>query len=182
MEKNRLHPIELLLGYIFKDESKSEEVSQIDFLSKTPFFKDLNQRQLKKVLQILHVRNFRENEFLFEYGNPGAALFFIQSGEVSIEIPNGDSYDVVTSLKENTFLGEIALLNSDERTASARALRKTECLALYRNDLVKLQEQEPEITSEIYKQLALLVGKRLVTTTRQLRDRKREESKDSEAA
>lgn len=168
MEKKAINPVELLIGYIFKDEGKSEELTQMEFLKKTPFFSGMSKRQLKKVIQVLHIRTFREDEYLFEYGNPGAALFFIQSGQVSIEIPSKENLTQVASLGENTFLGEIALLSSEERTASARAMKKTKTLALYRNDLVKLQEMEPEISSEFYKNLAEVIGKRLMTTTKLL--------------
>lgn len=167
-EFKKTSPIELLLGFIFKDDNKSEELSQMEFLKKTPFFEGMSKRQLKKVIQVLHTRIFREGDFLFQYGHPGAALFFIQSGEVSIEIPKAKSTQVVTTLGENTFLGEIALLNKQERTASAKALKKTKCLALYRNDLMKLQKTEPEITSLFYQRLAEVVGKRLVRTTQLL--------------
>lgn len=178
MEKKAINPVELLIGYIFKDEGKSEELTQMEFLRKTPFFEGMNKRQLKKVIQILHLRTFREDEYLFEYGNPGAALFFIQSGKVSIEIPKGKKATQVATLGSNTFLGEIALLSSEERTASARAMKKTKALALYRNDLVKLQEMEPEISSEFYKRLAEVIGKRLVTTTQLLSSA--QDSKDQE--
>lgn len=180
MEKNSVNPLEILLGYIFKDDEKSEEVSTLDFLARTPFFKRLNRRQLKRVLQTLHVRTFREGEFLFEFGNPGAALFLVQEGEVSIEIPQKTSAisKVVTTVGANTFLGEIALLNNDERSASAKALKTTKTLALYRNDLLRMTQTEPEIASEIYRSLAQVLGKRLMATTKMINEQKKDKVKD----
>ena len=97
----------------------------------------------------MHEREYHENEKLFEYGNPGAALFWFNT-EISIEIPEEGSSTQVTMLSGATFLGELALLSDEVRTATARTIKKTKCLALYRNDLVALMETDPEIAGEIF--------------------------------
>lgn len=181
MENKDKNPLVNFYGYIFKDDNKTEEMDTLDFLSDSTFFQKLNRRQLKKVLQKLHIRTFREDEFLFEFGNPGAALFLIEEGEVSIEIPDklDDSTRVVTTIGSNTFLGEIALLNNDERTASARALKTTRTLALYRNDLVRMTKTDPEIASVIYQSLAQVLGKRLMATTKMINEQKKDQEKNA---
>lgn len=181
MENKENKPLANLYGYIFKDEKNTQEMDTLDFLADSTFFKKLSRRQLKKVLQKLHIRTFREDEFLFEFGNPGAALFLIEEGEVSIEIPDklDGSTRVVTTIGSNTFLGEIALLNNDERTASARALKTTRTLALYRNDLVGMTKTDPEIASVIYQSLAQVLGKRLMTTTKMINEQKKEQARNA---
>ncbi|MFK8138398.1 MAG: Crp/Fnr family transcriptional regulator [Bdellovibrionales bacterium] len=166
-----------LWDFIFKKDNRTEEWNQIEFLQKTNFFSKLKKSQIKRVLEIIHIRKFREDEFLFEQGNPGAALFFIQEGEVSIELVKGNDTSQVAILGENTFLGEIALLSSDERTASARAIKTTKCLALYRNDLQNFQITDPDIASEIYRSLAHVLGQRL-TATNQVINRQKKEIQD----
>lgn len=167
---NKSNKTNFFWDFIFSKDDQSEEISQIEFLKSTTFFKRLHKHQLKEVVKIMHSRTYTEGEYLFEYGNPGAALFFIQSGEVSIEIPKDGQLNQVAVLGDNTFLGELALLNSDERTASAKANKTTKCLALYRNDLIEMLASNPQIASEIYCSLAQVVGKRLVETTKTISD------------
>lgn len=154
--------------YFFKNDNDNQEVSQVQFLQKLPFFKSLSVRQLRKIGNYLHFREFTENEYLFEYGNPGAALFLIYTGEVAIEVPTKNGLKTVAILEEHSFLGELALLSASERTASARTTKKTKCFAFFRNDLVRLGEAYPEIGTEIYKALAIVVGKRLEATTKKI--------------
>ena len=154
--------------YFFKNDESNVEVSQVKFLQKLPFFKSLNLRQLRIIGNYLHYREYSDGEFLFEYSNPGAALFLIYTGEVSIEVPNEEGISQVAKLAEHSFLGELALLSSSERTASARTTKKTKCFALFRNDLHRLAQAHPEIGVEIYKSLATVVGYRLEATTKKI--------------
>lgn len=170
--------------YFFKDDEKSEQVTQIKFLQSLPFFQRLSLRQVRVISEYLHYREYMENEYLFEYGNPGAALFLIFKGEVAIEVPTDDGVNHVATLESNSFLGELALLSSAERTAGARTTRPTKCFALYRNDLDRLADSSPEICAEIYKALSRVVGRRLEATTKQITAYKtaHKKKKDSYAA
>ncbi|MBC86103.1 MAG: hypothetical protein CL677_02900 [Bdellovibrionaceae bacterium] len=154
--------------YFFKDVESSEQVTRIKFLQRLPFFRKLSLRQVRVISGHLHYREYMENEYLFEYGNPGAALFLIFKGEVAIEVPTENGVNHVATLESNSFLGELALLSSAERTAGARTLKPTQCFALYRNDLDRLADSSPEICAEIYKALAKVVGRRLEATTKQI--------------
>lgn len=181
MDNNR-KKLNLFWDNLFAGDEKSEEQTRIEFLRAFPFFKNLNNRQIKRIGRILHEREYHENEKLFEYGNPGAALFLVQYGEISIEIPEEGSSTQVTMLSGATFLGELALLSDEVRTATARAIKKTKCLALYRNDLVALMETDPEIAGEIFRSLASVIGRRLIATTKLINNLKKEREIDESAA
>ncbi|MEZ4871393.1 MAG: cyclic nucleotide-binding domain-containing protein [Bdellovibrionales bacterium] len=154
--------------YFFKNEENSEQVSQTKFLQSLPFFSKLSLRQIRVISEYLHYREYADDEYLFEYGTPGAALFLIFEGSVAIEVPTPSGVNQVAILEDNSFLGELALLSSAERTASARCIKKSKCFALYRNDLDRLADSSPEICAEIYKSLAKVVGRRLEATTKQI--------------
>ncbi|MCH2534143.1 MAG: cyclic nucleotide-binding domain-containing protein [Bdellovibrionales bacterium] len=157
-----------LWDYIFTSKDNNKKFDLFSFLKEIPFFEGLTNRQLKSLSLMIHERHYQENEFLFEYGHPGAALFIIVKGDVSIEVPTDEGMTQVTNLTEKTFLGELALITNEPRTASARALVPTKSLALFRNDLAELVNSEPEIASHIYKSLSQIVGKRLIETTKMI--------------
>ncbi len=157
--------------YLSLGSNSKERQPLYQFLRGIEFFESLTDRQLQRVAEVLYLREYKENESLFEYGQPGAALFIIQSGEISIEIPAGeDRFTQVAVLKQNVFLGELALLDDSPRSASARALKPTKCFSLFRADLHKLVETDPEISTQIYKTLATIVGERLKLTNELLND------------
>lgn len=149
---------------------KSEQKTKIAFLKSIPFFSKLRRKQLEEVSHILHERVYEKDEFIFEMNQPGAALFLIQEGEVSIEAKTEKNFTQIATLKDHSFFGELALLDESPRSASARSVTRTHAWALFRSDLLKLSETRPDIACEIYKILANMIGERLKTTNKLLKN------------
>lgn len=157
--------LRIFWGQLRKSDRNAAETDKVKFLKRIPFFEGLKKRQLEQVAQVIYEREYQEGEFIFELGQPGAALFIVQTGEVSIEMPNthGPATQLAT-VSKHAFFGELALLDEAPRSASARALVPTKILALFRKDLARLTETDPEITSKIYRSLATIIGNRLKAT------------------
>lgn len=145
-------------------KKSSPEKDRIQFLKTVPFFNELTNWQLHKVSAIVFERNYEAGELIFEQGQPGAALFLIVSGQVSVEIYKDHFTATLAVLEKGSFFGEMALLDEAPRSASARCLENTKTLALYRNDLHHLINTDPETACHIYRALARIVGDRLRCT------------------
>lgn len=156
--------LRILWGNLRKKDRNAPEMDKIKFLKKIPFFENLRRHQLDLISNIIHERDYNENEFLFEEGQPGAAVFIIQAGEVSVEISTEAEPLQIAVLAKNSFVGELALLDETPRSASVRALIPTRALALFRADIEKINKIDPDITSHIFKALAHIVGQRLKAT------------------
>ncbi len=171
---------QIFWAHIFDHFLKQRDSHQttLSFLKSIPFFQRLKKAQLDEVAKILHDRDYEKDEFLFEIGQPGAAMFLIKEGEISIETPTSQgSYAQLAVLKDHSFLGELALLDESPRSATARAITPVKAFCLFRSDLEKLAERRPDISSEIYKILATMTGERLKKTNSLLKvaqTRKRE--------
>lgn len=142
----------------------SPELGRMQFLKNLPFFSELSNWQLRKVSEIVFERSYETGELIFEEGQPGAALFLIVSGQVSVEIMKEKFTAKLAVLEKGAFFGELALLDESPRSASARAMEPTKTLALYRNDLNHLIHTDPETACHIYRALARIVGDRLKST------------------
>lgn len=154
-----------------KEDSHSHKEKLYTFLNQFEFFKSLSHRQLKEIEPLFFKRSYEVGEYLFEFNQPGAALFLIEAGEVSIEIPAAaDQFIQVAILKPGSFLGELALLDNTPRSANARALQPVSAFALFRNDINKLAESHPEIAVHIFKGLSQVIGERLKRTNELIHD------------
>ncbi len=142
----------------------SPELDRSKFLKTVPFFNELSHRQLKTVLDTMFERNFEPDELIFTEGQPGAALFLILDGKVAVEMCRENHTTILAVLEKGAFLGEMALLNEAPRSANARSLERTYTLALYRNDLSRLIQRDPQTACQIYRALASIVGDRLRST------------------
>jgi CRP-like cAMP-binding protein len=152
-----------------KRHELSIDQQKIHFFKSIPFFESLTYKQVAMIAKVVHERLYTEGEYIFEVNQPGAALFMILTGEVVIEIPidNGEIGQVAV-LSDNDFIGELALIDSLPRSASARVTKPTRAFALFRNDLLSLVKTHPDVACLIYRSLALVIGERLKATNKLL--------------
>jgi CRP-like cAMP-binding protein len=128
------------------------------------FFNELSYRQLKTVSDTVFERKYEIDELIFEEGQPKASLFLILDGKVAIEMCREDHTTTLAILEKGAFFGEMALLNEAPRSANARSIERTYTLALYRNDLSRLIQRDPQTACQIYRALASIIGDRLRST------------------
>lgn len=164
MSLRKLVADKLLWQTLNRWKRSSAELDRIQFLKTVPFFNELTNWQLKAVSDIMFERTYETNELIFEEGQPGAALFLMLNGRVSVEIYREKYTANLAVLEKGAFFGEVALLDETPRSACARALEPTKALALYRNDLNRLIDSDPATACQIYRALARIVGDRLRST------------------
>ena len=164
MSARKFSADKLLWETLGRWKHSSAELDRLQFLKTVPFFDRLSKRQLKTVSDIVFERTYDTDESIFEEGQPGAALFLILDGKIAIEICHETSTTRLAVLEKGAFFGELALLDDAPRSASARALERTQTLALYRNDLDGLRRRNPRTACQIYRSLATMIGDRLRST------------------
>ncbi len=172
MEKDtipRIKTINAFWGNVFSRLRGSGNIPNIEFMKLCPIFHNLTIRELKKVSPLIYERRYQSGEYLFEKEQPGTAMFIIKSGLVKIVIAGrADEETELATIHPEDFLGELALLDDTPRSASAKAVEKTEALAFFREDLNELLETHPAIGSKIMRDLAIIIGQRLKACNEQL--------------
>ena len=159
----------LWASFLWQDNRKQQKSDFISFLREVPLFNTLSKRELRTIYSIAHQRTYQENEFVFRKGQPGAAMFIIRSGEINIVDHDEENQEnVIATLGNNAFFGELALLDDSPRSASAIATTKTDIFAFFRTDLDRLLAAVPHIGLKVYRALAIIIGIRLKTTNEQL--------------
>ena len=84
-------------------------------------------------------------ETLFHTGQPGESLFVVRSGEVELYIKDTAGQKIVLAVaRAGEMFGEMSLLDSGPRTATAVALTDAELLVLDRDDLLLLFQKRPD--------------------------------------
>ena len=143
------------------------EKDQIEKLSKIEIFSDLSpsssedKRILEDLAALLSEKKFKKGEMIIREGDMGDTLYILASGSVQI-LRNtlGDEKYAVVNLKaeQNVFFGEVALIDSDRRSASVMALEDCKTWVLTGKDYEKICEQEPRfgylVTFRIAKRIA----------------------------
>lgn len=150
---------------IFKFRQK--ETDEIDnILIQIPIFQDLNNRKLRTIKRILHQREYKKNEVIFNQGDVGLGMYIIVKG--TVEIVCGTARHMLAELNDGDFFGELALLDDSPR--SATAVSKTACkmLCFFKPELLDLINRDPGLGSKILFKLAWTIGERLKSTNEQV--------------
>ena len=118
-----------------------------ELLGNVSIFSSLSDDELDQLLKATTTKRLAAKETLFRKGDPGNQLYGILSGSLKITNTGTDGKDVLFSLMgPGEVVGEIALLDSEARSATATAVEATEVLTLDRRELIPFLESHPRAT------------------------------------
>ncbi len=148
---------------------KSENTSVTEVLKQNVLFKTLTRREIRYLGSLVYERVYQADEPIFKQNDRGIGMYVISKGRVAIrtQSPHAAGEEIlVTTLAENSFFGELALVDPDNiRTASAIALERTVVIGFFKPDLMELLERKPAMGVKILFQLSTVLGRRLLETT-----------------
>lgn len=136
------------------------------FLRKVSLFADLPDEDLKKIVRLTRIRQYRKQEVIFYADDPGTALFILKSGMVKISVMDKDLREVILKLLyPGDFFGEMALLDGQHRSATVTAIERSEAVVLDREAFLSILRQKPELILT----MLLTVCRRLRQTDEKIR-------------
>lgn len=110
---------------------------------------------------------YRKGDVIFREGDMGDNMYIIQSGAVEIsQIKDGHKH-VLAILESGNFFGEMALIDSRPRSATATAISRSRLLFLARDTLMERVRQDPGVVIHLLNTLC----KRLTETNLALRNK-----------
>lgn len=137
-----------------------------ELLKEVPLFEFLDDHERSELAAQLDSVHFAAGEPVFNYGDPGDAIYVISSGEVEIFFKNDTGERIVLEVAtRGDFFGELSLLDNGYRSASVVALQDTEAMRLDRDDLKKFLMLRPEASMD----LLAAMGRRQRATVEKLR-------------
>ncbi|MGL4636767.1 MAG: cyclic nucleotide-gated ion channel [Beijerinckiaceae bacterium] len=113
-------------------------------ITKVPMFAGMDAGVVGEVMDVMRSQLAEEGDVIFRKGDHGDRMYVIASGSVELLLPGGR---VVRG--EGEFFGENAVLGSNHREATVRALSRTRLLALDRADFVTLLDHEPSLRQHV---------------------------------
>ena len=117
-----------------------------ELLARGPLFARLAPADLDRLAALFRRRRYRAGEPVFREGDPGTALYVVETGEVKVLLGGSEGKEVVLSLLgSGEFFGELALLDGEPRSADAVATAATEVLVLPREDFLRFLGEVPAV-------------------------------------
>jgi len=138
-------------------QSKSETEIITQFWQQTPLFKNIPARHIHALSENMHVRSYQKDETVFRSGDQGAGAILVLEGKIKIMASN----TLLANLTSGDFFGEIALAETDKRTADACCVSKCRLVYFLKQDLEEWIEIEPRLGTIFLMNLASILAQRL---------------------
>jgi len=131
------------LGFLKDPEHRR----RAELLAHNPLFEGLPRRTMFRLLPKMFAKDYAPADVVFRAGDPGRGLFVIIEGEVEILRPGSDAGEEqrIAVFGDNTAFGELALIDDQPRSATARVTKPTRMLILYRTDFESMIVGDPKI-------------------------------------
>lgn len=122
------------------------------------FFSDFSNKELTTIFRLSQKRKYIAGEYIIREKTVGTRMYIIISGQVSIQNEMDGQEIEIERLGPGSCVGEMALVDKMERSASVIALESTMAIAI--NETV-LRLSNPAICLKLYRSLAVMLSEKL---------------------
>jgi len=136
--------IGILAAGFAAERRRSNFIETWDLLGKVPFFQSLDPSTITQITHMLRRVEVPERTAVIRRGKVGDCMYFIASGEVSVDVPAGP-----VRLGTGAFFGELALLGDLIRTADVSTTKPSTLLILDLADFRTLMAHHSELARAI---------------------------------
>lgn len=135
-------------------------------LAEVPLFQLLDLEERVELATHLEIVKFPVGHIVFNYGEPGEALYIVRSGQAELSFRNDTGEKIVLETAERgDFFGELAFLDGGSRSATVQIVEELEAFQMDREDLGAYLKKHPAAAMD----LLTALGKRLRKTSETLR-------------
>ena len=127
----------------------------IEQMAQTPLFEGAEPRTIARLAERGTLRQYRRGTYVFHQGDGSPDVFFLISGriEISSDSPNGHR-QLLTTLDQPQFFGELGVLGDMSRTAAALALEASDVWRTEAESFLGFIAEEPAASLAILRALA----------------------------
>lgn len=119
-------------------------------LREVQLFSYLNREKLLALAGQMAEHRLEKDQVLFQQGDPGDAIYILRSGWVKVSTHDSQGQELVLNhCGPGEAIGDVALLDGAERTATVTALTPVNALVLCRADFLALLKHEPQVALDV---------------------------------
>ncbi|NLH40104.1 MAG: cyclic nucleotide-binding domain-containing protein [Elusimicrobia bacterium] len=117
------------------------------------------------------LKNYQENEIIFDEDEDSHTLYIVSDGDVVIEKATNrekTEFKDLAIISRGSFLGEMAVFENSKRTARARALNNVSLFEITKEDFLGLIKSNPEMLARILILIIKTLSSRIAHTSEEL--------------
>lgn len=114
---------------------------QLDLMGKLFLFEHLSRQELMRVLRIAYVEDHLPGDLIVKEGASGDVMYLVLAGELEVHLKD----EHLNTISTGGHFGELALVGDQQRSATVEAMTEASLLAIARQDLERLMDEEPRL-------------------------------------
>lgn len=144
-------------------KSRIGKLMDYKLLENIPLFRGLTKDEMERVLQLAFVKDYKNGLTLFFEGMQGGIMYVILTGVVDLYKKSKDDEENIflVSIKKGDYLGELSLIDEDQRSATAKIAEDSQLLVITRKCFNDMIYKEPEIALKILLNIVKKLSERL---------------------
>jgi len=133
-----------------------------EFLRRVRLFEDLEVSELADLLMLGLVKEYAQEEVVFEEGSPGESFFVIYDGAVRIsKMFHNVGEEALTVLGAGEFFGEMSFVDGTPTSARVVAEEPTRLRVIDTTTVDNLSKADPAFAGRLYRSIAAILAERL---------------------
>lgn len=143
------------MGY---SEQVNETDPTLELLGRVPVFETLGSEDLARVAEVAVPRGFSPQQVIFREGDQSDTCYIVKSGHCRAVRHHPDGRAITLAhFGTGDIFGELAMFDTDKRSATVEALDSVQALAILAGDMRRLMREHPDISAK----LVVALGRRL---------------------
>jgi EmrB/QacA subfamily drug resistance transporter len=134
------------------DPAAQRAESTAEFVARTPLFAGTDVQLVEQLLARSRTRHLPAGKWLFREHDPGDEMYVVRAGRLEVVDESTDA--VLREYRRGDALGELALLTDLPRSASVRATRTTEVIAIDQADFTEFLHNSPALSLALNRSLS----------------------------
>jgi NTE family protein len=135
---------------MLKDESFLDQITSL--IRKSGAFPGVDDNCIRSIAEAATWFSVRGGNTLFSQGDPSDALYITVSGLLAANVRKSSGEEItVGRIRPGEVIGEMGCVTGEPRSATIRALRTSELLAVSRDALDQLAHKQPSILRSLYR-------------------------------
>jgi len=126
-----------------------------DLLASSHLFRNIDKSDLELLAKYTKLKVFKNREVICRRGDLGSQMYLIANGRVTLHTDSDEGKELGFGfLNKGDVFGEIALFDGGVRTATVKAIEKTELLIIERRDFLPFLEKTPKAALQLLSTMA----------------------------
>ncbi len=134
----------------------------------TRLFTDFTEQEIDFFIQHTKQEIFNPDSIIFKEGDNASCMYIIKSGIVEVFINRKNKDIELAKLSEGDFFGEMAILRQETRSASIKAIEKTELIVIDKESAFDILNTDGTLAAKFFFNLAEVLAERLATTNKEV--------------